>query len=105
MPAEDAGAVHPAARRANRIDWIRDPDRLRRRSTGIPARSSPLTIDLPAGPAGALPQGGETTVDFPNNHLGYAYTWFGLALLTPAILLAVLGLARQGSPRPQSLPR
>jgi surfeit locus 1 family protein len=28
---------------------------------------------------GGLPQGGETLVQFPNNHLGYALTWFGLA--------------------------
>jgi surfeit locus 1 family protein len=33
-----------------------------------------------------LPQGGETTVDFPNNHLGYALTWFGFAVLTPCLL-------------------
>jgi surfeit locus 1 family protein len=40
--------------------------------------------DLPGG----LPQGGETVVEFPNNHLGYAITWFGLA----AALLAVFGV-------------
>ena len=42
-----------------------------------------LTIDAPAGSAGALPQGGETTVEFPNNHFGYALTWFGFAITTP----------------------
>jgi surfeit locus 1 family protein len=47
---------------------------------------APLYVDLPAGPAGALPQGGETVVDFPNNHLGYAITWFGFAILTPLLL-------------------
>jgi surfeit locus 1 family protein len=46
----------------------------------------PLTVDLPASAPGALPQGGETVVDFPNNHLGYAFTWFGFALLTPSLL-------------------
>ena len=35
------------------------------------------TMSPPA--AGALPQMGETIVDLPNNHLGYAVTWFGLA--------------------------
>ena len=45
-----------------------------------------LTLDLPAGAPGELPQGGETTVDFPNNHFGYALTWFGFALLTPGLL-------------------
>ena len=46
----------------------------------------PFTVDAPAGEAGALPQGGETVIEFPNNHLGYAFTWFGFALLTPALL-------------------
>lgn len=44
-------------------------------------RVAPYTIDMSADPrlAGGLPQGGETLVQFPNNHLGYALTWFGLA--------------------------
>ena len=46
----------------------------------------PITVDLPAGPPGALPQGGGTVVEFPNNHLGYAITWFGFALLVPPLL-------------------
>ncbi|MEM9732532.1 MAG: SURF1 family protein [Pseudomonadota bacterium] len=36
-----------------------------------------------AGPApvpGGLPQGGATRISFPNSHLQYAATWFGLAL-------------------------
>ncbi|MDO8534518.1 MAG: SURF1 family cytochrome oxidase biogenesis protein, partial [Xanthobacteraceae bacterium] len=28
---------------------------------------------------GGLPQVGETLLVFPNNHLGYALTWYGLA--------------------------
>jgi surfeit locus 1 family protein len=42
---------------------------------------APYTIDANFNPdlAGGLPQGGETLIDFPNNHLGYALTWFGLA--------------------------
>lgn len=35
-----------------------------------------------------LPQGGETKVDFPNNHLGYAITWFGLAAALAGVFLA-----------------
>ena len=42
-----------------------------------------MTLDAPAAAPGALPQGGETVVDFPNNHFGYALTWFGFAILTP----------------------
>ncbi len=43
--------------------------------------AAPFVIDQDAGQApGGLPQGGETVLDFPNSHLSYALTWFGLAL-------------------------
>lgn len=42
--------------------------------------AAPFTIDADASPVpGGLPQGGETVLDIPNNHLSYALTWFGLA--------------------------
>lgn len=45
------------------------------------ADAAPFVIDQDAGQApGGLPQGGETVLDFPNSHLSYALTWFGLAL-------------------------
>lgn len=100
LPAETGGPFTPPPDRASSTDWIRDPLRL----AALDGLSGPvlqLTIDLPAGPAGALPQGGETVVDFPNNHLGYAFTWFGLALLTPALLAYWVWRQR----RPKSLPR
>jgi surfeit locus 1 family protein len=44
-------------------------------------RVAPFTIDADATPnPGALPEGGRTRINFPNDHLGYALTWFGLAL-------------------------
>ena len=44
------------------------------------ADAAPFLIDEDAGQApGGLPQGGETVLDFPNSHLQYALTWFGLA--------------------------
>ncbi|MEX0853040.1 MAG: SURF1 family protein [Bauldia sp.] len=41
---------------------------------------APYLIDARFDPTlpGGLPQGGETIVSFPNNHLQYALTWFGL---------------------------
>jgi surfeit locus 1 family protein len=52
------------------------------------ARAAPFTIDADAtSNLGLLPQGGETRLVFPNHHLGYALTWFGLALA----LLGVFG--------------
>lgn len=44
------------------------------------ADNAPFVIDEDAGQApGGLPQGGETVLEFPNSHLSYALTWFGLA--------------------------
>lgn len=41
---------------------------------------APFTVDADARPnAGGLPQGGETRIAFPNRHLEYALTWYGLA--------------------------
>jgi surfeit locus 1 family protein len=36
---------------------------------------------------GGWPQGGQTTLNLPNNHLQYAFTWFGIA----ATLVGVFG--------------
>ena len=42
--------------------------------------AAPFSIDQDASAIpGGLPQGGETVLDIPNNHLSYALTWFGLA--------------------------
>jgi surfeit locus 1 family protein len=48
---------------------------------GLPG-SAPFFIDADATPnPGSYPQGGLTVVKFHNNHLIYALTWFGLALM------------------------
>ena len=40
----------------------------------------PFLMDADDAPnAGGYPAGGQTRIDIPNNHLGYAVTWFGLA--------------------------
>jgi surfeit locus 1 family protein len=77
----------PAPDTAHRIDWIRNIDRLTAFVSPSLKPIAPVFIDLPAGPPGSLPQGGETTVDYTNNHFGYAMTWLGFALTT-AIMLA-----------------
>ena len=82
---EEAGAFTPGPDKAKRVEWVRDPKRLATLAD-ISGIVLGLTIDAPATAPGALPQGGETTVDFPNNHLGYAFTWFGFAILTPCPL-------------------
>lgn len=85
--AEETGSFTPGPDTANRIEWVRAPERLARLATAGPAPFAPITLDLPAGTPGDLPQGGETVVEFPNNHFGYALTWFGFALLTPILLI------------------
>jgi surfeit locus 1 family protein len=87
---ESAGSFTPAPDRARRIEWVRDPVRLAALVDTGGRPVAPFTLDLPAGgPTGfpdGLPQGGETVMEFPNHHLGYAFTWFGFALLTPLLL-------------------
>jgi surfeit locus 1 family protein len=42
--------------------------------------AAPVVVEADAAPnPGGWPKGGQTVVDFPNNHLSYALTWFGLA--------------------------
>ena len=83
---EAAGPFTPGPDKAKRVEWVRDPARLAAMLPSTPTPLAPFTLDAPAGEAGALPQGGETVIEFPNNHLGYAMTWFGFALLTPVLL-------------------
>ena len=82
---EATGAFTPPPDTRGHIEWVRDPARLATMA-GIDPPVLGLTIDVTAGAPGALPQGGETVVEFPNNHLGYVFTWFGFALLTPCLL-------------------
>lgn len=52
-------------------------------------QAAPFVLDADTSPnPGGWPRGGVTTVKIPNNHLSYAWTWFGLA----ATLLAVYSL-------------
>lgn len=44
--------------------------------------SAPVTIEADATPnPGGWPKGGQTVVSFRNQHLSYAITWFGLAVV------------------------
>ena len=96
-PGESAGFMTPDPDMSDRIDWVRDPARLANMIDPALAPIAPFYIDLPAGPAGQLPQGGETVVEFPNNHLGYAYTWYGFAIV--AVVMLGFWLARQRAAR------
>lgn len=57
---------------------------------------APYFVDADATPnPGGWPRGGLTVVRFPNSHLIYALTWFGLALLTGGAAVHVLADARR----------
>jgi surfeit locus 1 family protein len=44
------------------------------------AQAAPFSIDADDVPMpGGWPKGGTTEIAIPNNHLSYAFTWFGLA--------------------------
>lgn len=62
------------------------------------ARVAPFTVDAErdaAAPTNGL-EGGATELAFPNNHLAYAFTWFGLALALLAVfaVYAARGVAQ-----------
>ncbi len=56
-----------------------------------------LDADATANPGG-WPVGGLTVVQFRNSHLGYALTWYGLALLTAAGLAILVRHQRRRPP-------
>jgi surfeit locus 1 family protein len=87
VTAEDVGMFTPAPNTKDHIEWVQNPQRLAAMA-GVTGPLLGFTIDAPAGRPGQLPQGGETEIDFPNNHLGYAWTWFGFAIITPILLIA-----------------
>ena len=74
------GAFTPPPDLAHRIWYARDlaaiaaADRL--------TLSAPVVIEADAAPnPGGWPRGGQTVVSFRNQHLSYAVTWFGLAIV------------------------
>lgn len=64
---------------------------------------APWFVDADATPnPGGWPKGGLTVLKFPNNHLAYALTWFGLAagLIVVAVIVAREWLHRTEGPLP-----
>lgn len=52
------------------------------RQAGIDGAVPAMLVDADATPVpGGWPMGGQTRVDFPNNHLSYAVTWYGGAIV------------------------
>lgn len=94
--AEAAGMMTPEPNMSDRIEWVRDPARLARMVDPNLAPIAPFYVDLPAGAPGDLPQAGETVISFPNNHFGYALTWYGFSIV--AVVMVGFWLWRQRRP-------
>lgn len=76
---EVRGAFVPANDPARREWFVRDLADMAR-ADGL-ARVAPFYVDADATPnPGGYPLGGQTRLTLPNDHLNYAFTWFGLAL-------------------------
>lgn len=88
----------PADQPQDRLWFTRDPASI---AAGVGLGAvAPFTVDQDATALpGGLPQGGETVLAIPNDHLSYALTWFGLAVAVVAVYAASLW-RRRGPPPP-----
>lgn len=68
------------------------------RAQGLQGPVAPYFLDrvAPPGAASGWPRSGLTVLQFPNNHLAYALTWFALAAMMAAAMGYVLLDARRG---------
>ncbi len=73
---EERNMFTPDDRPSERLFYARDPAAV---AAGLGIALAPFSVDAAASPAAGLPQGGETRLTFPNRHLEYALTWYGLA--------------------------
>ncbi|MEO0961814.1 MAG: SURF1 family protein [Pseudomonadota bacterium] len=84
---DDANAFTPEPDLDKNVWYHRPIDRLADKAGISPV--FPMLMD--AGPApnpGGLPVGGQTRLELKNPHLGYALTWYGLAVTLIAVWLA-----------------
>ena len=50
----------------------------------------PMILDVGPTPPGTVPVGGQTIVNLPNNHFGYAVTWYGIAVGLVGVVVALV---------------
>jgi surfeit locus 1 family protein len=84
---ERPGLFTPAAEPAKNLWFSRDPTAIAAVKGIGPVAPFYIDQESPAAPGG-LPQAGALKPSFPNNHLGYAFTWYGLA----AVLVVSFGV-------------
>jgi surfeit locus 1 family protein len=77
---EQPGLFTPAAEPGKNLWFSRDSTAMAQAKGLDPV--APFYIEQESPPApGGLPRAGKLQPSFPNNHLGYAITWYGLALV------------------------
>jgi len=93
-PPEERNPFTPADEPAKGLWYTRDPAAM---AAALKLENpAPFALDLDADPASrGWPHGGATELNIPNNHLSYAWTWFGLA----ATLAGVFGVWAWGRGR------
>jgi len=83
---ESSGLFTPAGDPARNLWFARDPAEIARAKNWGPVAPFYVEQEAPV-PPGGLPQPGVLKVILPNDHLQYAITWYGLAV----VLLGVFG--------------
>lgn len=93
---EDSGLFTPQNDPAKDSWFTRDPFAIGE-AKGL-LRVAPFLVDADATPnPGGWPLGGQTRITFPNRHLEYALTWFGLAAALAGVAAALMLRRRRAS--------
>jgi len=83
--SQEPGLFTPAADLKNRLFFVKNVPQI---ALAMGVSAPPYMIEADAKPnPGGWPSGGQTVVNFPNNHLQYTITWFGLALALIGVYL------------------
>jgi len=88
-PPEKPSFLVPENDLAKNIFYWKDLGAMTRSAGLDPLEVYPFYVDADdAANPGGLPVGGVTLINFPNNHLQYAITWYGLAFALVCVLAA-----------------
>jgi len=88
----------PADEPAQNLWFLRDPKAIAA-AKGLP-NPAPFYVEQESPiPPGGIPQPGKLVVNLPNNHLQYAVTWYGLALVLLAVFSAYVFKSRRDGAR------
>lgn len=84
---EERNMFTPVDDPAKKTWFARDPQAIAK-ANGL-ERVAPFYVAADEAPnPGGWPKGGQTKLDLPNNHLQYAFTWYGIALTLVGVFCA-----------------